>query len=291
MAQRNYPTDNYMTVYFGEGVDRSAVGEGAFKAQLFQAMVGQALNVAYVIMQKRLSNCFGTMIWQLGEIWPTGGWGSIEYAHTWTPGQVLGGRWKPLHYWYKKSLFTKVFSTCSVGQCMVKNDHFEALSGAALSVSKVSLATGEVTSLYSNPSLQLPPGPGAALFFPIDPSVNGNEYILRATVTTNASSGDLLTDNWIPLLPPVNWTSSLPRASVTFTVSTTPSTDGSFVITLTTDKLAAYVTLTTLASGRFSDNAFFLLPGTATVNFIPWAEAQGPLLLETLRLEHIASYA
>ena len=71
-AQRNYPTDNYMSVYFGDGVDRTAVGEFAFKAQLFQAMVGQALNVAMKITTKRLTNCFGTMIWQLGEVWPTG---------------------------------------------------------------------------------------------------------------------------------------------------------------------------------------------------------------------------
>ena len=67
---------------------------------------------------------------QLNEIWPTGGWGSIEYGTASVPGQVrrrrwcflgvllcwlrrarvtrplppllmwqvLGGRWKPLHY-------------------------------------------------------------------------------------------------------------------------------------------------------------------------------------------------
>jgi beta-mannosidase len=220
---------------------------------------------------------------------PTGGWGSIEYAiAAWTPGQVLGGRWKPLHYWYRKSLFTKVFATCGAGQCMVKNDHFEALSGAALSVSKVSLATGEVTSVYSNPTLQIAAGPGAALFFPIDASIDATAYVLRATVT-NASSGLALTDNWVPLLPPTNWT-SLGRATVSFTVADAPASDGSFAITLTSDKLAAYVTLTTLAQGRFSDNAFFLLPGTATVSFIPWAEAQGPLLQESLRIEHVASY-
>ena len=33
------------------------------------------------------------MVWQLGEIWPTGGWGSVEYA-TAVRGQVRGGRWK-----------------------------------------------------------------------------------------------------------------------------------------------------------------------------------------------------
>ena len=55
-------------MYFGTSVDRNAVGEFVFKAQLFQAMVGQALNVASKITAKRLTNSFGTMIWQLGEV-------------------------------------------------------------------------------------------------------------------------------------------------------------------------------------------------------------------------------
>ena len=68
MAQRNYPADNYLVVYFGPSLDRTLVGESAFKAQLYQSMVGQALNVAMKITDKRVSNCFGTMIWQLGEV-------------------------------------------------------------------------------------------------------------------------------------------------------------------------------------------------------------------------------
>ncbi len=42
----------------------------------------------------------GGALWcgQLNEIWPTGGWGSIEYGNPNIAGQVLGGRWKPLHY-------------------------------------------------------------------------------------------------------------------------------------------------------------------------------------------------
>lgn len=29
---------------------------------------------------KRSLNEFGTLTWQLGEVWPTGGWGSLEYG-------------------------------------------------------------------------------------------------------------------------------------------------------------------------------------------------------------------
>ncbi len=42
--------------------------------------------------------CWGLWCGQLNEIWPTGGWGSIEYGNPSIAGQVLGGRWKPLHY-------------------------------------------------------------------------------------------------------------------------------------------------------------------------------------------------
>ena len=58
----------------------------------------------------------GLLTWQLNEIWPTGGWGSLEYgpAEGHTPGQLRGGRWKPLHYFYKRSLMTDVMATCGV---------------------------------------------------------------------------------------------------------------------------------------------------------------------------------
>ena len=61
MAQRNYPTDNYLEVYF-HTLNRTLVGETAFKAQLFQSMVGQALNVAMAITQKRAANTLGIMV-------------------------------------------------------------------------------------------------------------------------------------------------------------------------------------------------------------------------------------
>ena len=44
------------------------------------------------------ANAYGDA--RYNEIWPTGGWGSIEYGTVgYTKGQVLGGRWKPLQHW------------------------------------------------------------------------------------------------------------------------------------------------------------------------------------------------
>ncbi|CAE7551663.1 MANBA [Symbiodinium sp. CCMP2592] len=124
MAQRNYPCDNLINAYFGDHSDSyfNKTGEDIFKQQLYQCMLSQALILKADIETRRSSNQFGCLVWQLNEIWPTGGWGSLEYG-TPVKGQVLGGRWKPLHYLFRRSVFSDIMATCGLaGQCYVKND-------------------------------------------------------------------------------------------------------------------------------------------------------------------------
>ena len=64
------------------------VGEQAFKKQLWQCLYGQALVLKTYIEQHRSTNTYGLQIWQLNEIWPTGGWGTIEWGPADYPGQV-----------------------------------------------------------------------------------------------------------------------------------------------------------------------------------------------------------
>ena len=71
MAQRNYPCDNYIAVYFGMGALASLnqTGEQAFKRQLFQCMIAQALIVKQNVELTRATPRFGILVWQLNEIW------------------------------------------------------------------------------------------------------------------------------------------------------------------------------------------------------------------------------
>ena len=176
---------------------------------------------------------------------------------------------------------------------MVKNDNHLPLAGASLVIEKIALSTGVATAVYTEPALTLPAGPGASSFFTIDAGIDGHDYVLRARVT-DVASAETLTDNLIPLLPPANWT-TLPRdATDTFAVAPAANADGSVDIALSTDKTAAYVTLTTLAQGRFTDNAFLLLPSEpTTVRYMPfWGSSASDYqtLVATLRLEHVATY-
>ena len=307
MAQRNYPCDNIIDEYFGLA-DADAVGELVFKKQLWQCMVGQSLLLKSDIETRRSTNQFGIIVWQLNEIWPTGGWGSIEYGTvTHTKGQVLGGRWKPLHHWYKKSIYSDVMATCgTVGgpdsnstdatlakhtfaggaACYVKNDSPKPFKGT-VDVSKISLSTGKVTSTQ-NVTVDMPAGAGVTHWFSVDGAINGAEEMLRVVVSD--TDGTVTSDNPVPFAYPKNM--KLPKAKVTVVVGEQLSNDSDapVSITVTSDALALYTTLTTLAQGRFEDNAFLMLPGTKTLKFFPFEGFDAAELKSTIRVEHAALY-
>jgi len=206
-------------------------------------------------------------------------------------GGVEGGRWKPTHNWYASHVFSDLLLVCgSGGNCVVKNDRFLPFAGA-VTVTKVALATGAETVVYANASLALRAGPGEAFWFTIDPAIDGTAFVLRGAVTDAGAGGAVVTDAFFPLLPPANWTSLPASPSVAFSVAEADNADGSVNVTVTSDAVAAFVTLTTLAQGRFSDNAFLLPPGARIVRFLPWGDAQaaGDALRATLRLDHLAA--
>ena len=119
-------------------------------------------------------------------------------------------------------------------------------------------------------------------------------------IKVEGSTGDMASLNVLPFVPPVKM--KLPAdASVTATVGAVVPKTGEIEILLSAKATAMFVVLTTLANGRFSDNAFLLEAGTNTtvVTFIPWGSAAGApgspalqktvaLLKSSLRVEHLA---
>ncbi len=129
ISQRNYPCDRHIKAYFGD-VDLVTTGKVPFQKQLLQCMLSQALWMKGQIEILRSINSFGSLIWQLNENWPTGGWGAVEYgSYQDEVGQVVGGRWKPLMHLLERFLFRDVFASCGIdtdvadgSRCFVRND-------------------------------------------------------------------------------------------------------------------------------------------------------------------------
>jgi len=270
--------------------DFDQVGAKVFQKHLWQCMIGQALNIKQNIEGRRQSNQFGIIVWQFNEIWPTGGWGSIEYGTVgYTKGQVLGGRWKPLQHWYAKTIYADVMATCGTGLggaavCYVTNDAPKPFDGT-VTIMSVDFTTGTAKQLVSK-TMNLGGGLGVKEFFRVGGTVNGTAEILHAVVET--STGEVVSENWVPFAAPKNM--KLPAASVTFAIADAADPDGTVKVTVTSDKFALYVTLTTLAQGRFSDNAFCMTPGTTVLNFIPIQGFALDELKASTRIEHAAAY-
>jgi hypothetical protein len=80
MHERNYPCHSGIQSYFSAGANMSLseVSAAAFKRQLYLCMLAQAMERKAAIEMWRTSNVWALLLWQLNEIWPTGGWGSLE---------------------------------------------------------------------------------------------------------------------------------------------------------------------------------------------------------------------
>merc|ERR1711865_638676 len=112
--------------------------------------------------------------------------------------------------------------------------------------------------------------------------------IVRVTVVQDVS-GVVMCDHPVLFTPPKNLT--LVNANVSFTVSLPADGHANPTISVETDHAALFVTLTTLAQGRFSDNAFLLLPGSPRqFQFVPFPGFDHAVLTKTLRVEHVATY-
>lgn len=306
MSQRNYPMDGLIQAFFGKQ-DFNATGEQVFKQQCYQSMIAQALNIKGEVEQQRSKNMFGTITWQYGEIWPTGGWGSVEYSSP-VDGQVMGGRWKPLQYWYRSSVYADVMATCGGdGTCYARNDFPFDFAGH-LTVRGISLVDGS-SKTFHDADLKLPAGPGSVQFFQANVSeANATETVFVATVTQSqeqrqsarasprlvqsASEGGASVVSSNVLLNQTPGQLAVRPSGLKAAVASAANADGSVDITLTGDHVAVYATMTTAAHGRFSDNAFVFQPPSVTVQFLPFdgTVLDVDLLKSTLRVEDLSSY-
>jgi beta-galactosidase/beta-glucuronidase len=308
MYERNYAADNEIVAYFPVNwpTDFETASEFNLKKQLYLAMIAQALIIKSDISTRRSRNSFGTLTWQHNEIWPTGGWGGLEYGSVgFTNGQVVGGRWKPLQYFYKDHLFTDLFVSCSVdARCFVKNDNpLKAVSGT-LKLTLLNVNNGIKTLLHSRPiDLKVGLTKDASIWFcanylDLNPNncMTWDNFLPTYDCTVSScillmsiesSIGDELYSSFELLAPPKFMT--LPKPNVTFSLKCDPEV-GTTEIIVVSDQLALFVGLTTKAQGRFDHNFFILPAGEKKLTFVPFGHLDCNLLLDSTRIEHVSLY-
>jgi len=304
MAQRNYACDDALQTYFGGSLlfTLDDFGAEAFQQQLYVCQLATALALKATTEEHRSRNMIGLMTWQLGEVWPTDGWGSLEYASG--DGSILGGRWKPSHYVLAAAFANTLVACDDTAACFVRSDDALAPLAAEVVFSVTRLADGSTAELARAP-VSLPRGAASVGWFCAGgdshpctawPALlpasgcasSGADCALTASVT-DASSGLVLATNTIFLTTPARL--NLSRAvRVTFSVGEEDA-DGSVPVTLTAAGAGAapalHVTLFTLANGRFSANFIPLLSGSTVVSFIPFAPGQRNVLADSLRVNAV----
>ena len=173
--QRNWNVSNLIDAFFGvkAAVAMHEVGDSAFKRQLYQSQIAQMLYLKTMIEGWRSTNVMLSIWWMYNEMWSTGGWGSVDYGSP-VPGQLEGGRWRPLHYEMRRSTFNDHMATCNTaGACFVTNDSpfpFQAnaeirlLNVLAGTSTRLALALPDVQG-GDGSNISLPAGPKVSQWF------------------------------------------------------------------------------------------------------------------------------
>ena len=186
----------------------------------YQCQLVQAFVLKQVYELRRSANAFGHLVWMLNEIWPTVGWGSLEYGPApgegSSPGQLQGGRWKPLHYFYKQSLMTDVMATCGVSanihgrpqaadenQCFISNHRASRPFNGTVTLTSYSHFGDGTAKIFLHKDVALPEGPGAIEWFGPPQGIAlplGNESSLIATV--HDEGGAVVSEHMVQLVTP-----------------------------------------------------------------------------------------
>eukprot|EP01043_Picozoa_sp_COSAG02_P064665 COSAG02_NODE_9523_length_2189_cov_58.741627_1_plen_263_part_00 len=260
---------------------------------MYQCMLSQALFIKTDIESRRARNVWGLLLWQATEIWPTGGWGSLEYGSM---------RWKPLHHMLAQHLYTPVMvavlsrddpaATVSHSTAFVRNDLPKTLAGL-VQVDAVHLNGSMTTSIISYRFDSLVPS--SLQQFDASLATQACPPISCVLVSSVINTANVTVSTNVQLQAPPHLLEL--RTDVTVSVKVAPaySPDGTVAVIVTTSTATAVgVLLTTNASGFFSQNAFTSTPGDQQVSFVPFTGTDKVEVLaqlqSTTRVEHMAQH-
>ena len=189
----------------------------------------------------------GSLYWQLDDCWPVASWSSIDYF----------GRWKALQYYarhfYSPLLLSPLVEANSLNFYVVSD-----LVSPTNSVINVELRDldGNKLSTLKKEAVVTPLKSKSYFAVPLKSLLEGRDTKNLMVYCELLVDGKVMSSNEYFFEPYKNL--SLPTANISANV--TPARNG-FKVTVTTDKLARAVYLSTRTQGFFTENYFDLIPG------------------------------
>lgn len=240
---------------------------------LSQVQQGLAIKTAVSYWRSLKPHCMGALIWQLNDTWPVCSWSSLDY----------GGGWKLLHHMAQKfyaPLSVTVVPEAGKDRFVVINDTGELVS-TTLQIAAVNMA-GEARPLAD---ATIDSWPSKALdVVVLDQDLLGDDEIYVFTWQAEIDGEDVSGGD---IYAPKPWKAyDLHPPKIEQAVA---EIDGGYEIRLSAEKLGLFVSLEADVEGRFSNNAFTMLPGQEVrITFTPSAADAAPNF--TLRDLHSATY-
>ena len=219
---------------------------------LSQVQQGMAIKTAVTAWRAIKPHCMGTLIWQLNDTWPVCSWSSLDH----------GGGWKLLHHMARHfyAAVTVVAVPDGDGITLRGVNDTHAAVGLTLVVSAVSMggvmrALARVSASIATDAAQ-------------DMVKIARGDLAVGEVLHWAWDGDAQGADLMELAP---WKAhDLLNPAVTMTVA---QTGADWTITLSAQTLAPFVAVESDVAGRFSDNAFALIPGQPRrITFTPMGD-------------------
>ncbi|HEV7747833.1 MAG TPA: glycoside hydrolase family 2 protein [Pyrinomonadaceae bacterium] len=247
MAHQRHPRGNqlvreYMLREYSEPKD--------FESFLYVSQVLQAegIKIGAEHLRRIKPHNMGSLFWQLNDCWPVASWSSIDYT----------GRWKALQYYarrfYGDILVSPLEDNGNISVFVV-SDRLK-LAAAGLNLSLLDFDGKNLWSEHRDIDLA-PLSSGSYATIPIDTLLAGKDPRGVFLLTEVLVDGKLVSSNEHFFQPFKNLALGRPQIETDVVAM-----NGRFKITLSTDKLARAVYLTSPEyAGVFADNYFNLIPG------------------------------
>lgn len=240
---------------------------GTFQHTLYLSQVQQALAIqtAVTYWHSLKPVCWGSIIWQLNNLWPVASWSSLEYS----------GKWKLLHYnmrHFYAPVSTALFKKDDTVYCYAVNDtavtvpakltvsyyNFDGAKIADDSTLEADLAPNSSTKEFELPCFVLPGVP--------------ESFFMQAVLEYGSNSGNRSARSESTLFITQPKKCELRKAGITYSI--TETADG-FDISLTSAAPAFYVALDAgKIPGIFSDNFMTLLNGEKKTVHFTWEKTE-----------------